>query len=68
MPASITLDRRLHDATFSIEFLAWQEHVLMVGTACAGKSLLAEALGYAAVQSGHAARFSPADDHFWVMK
>ena len=62
--ASITLDRRLLDAAFSLEFLARHEHVLLVGPAGVGKSFLAQALGYAAVRAGHTVRFSHADDYF----
>ena len=38
--ASITLDRRLLDAVFSLEFLDRHEHVLLVGPAGVGKELL----------------------------
>ena len=65
--ASITLDRRLLDAAFSLEFLARREHVLLVGPAGVGKSFLAHALGYAAVRAGHTVRFSRADDFFKAM-
>ena len=65
--APITLDRRLLDAAFSLEFLARREHVLLVGPAGVGKSFLAQALGYAAVRAGHTVRFSHADDYFRVM-
>ena len=41
--ASITLDRRLLDAAFSLEFLDRHEHVLLVGPAGVGKSFLAQA-------------------------
>ena len=44
--AAITLDRRLLDAVFSLEFLDKHEHVLLVGPAGVGKSFLAQALGY----------------------
>ena len=54
--ASITLDRRLLDAAFSLQFLARNEHVLLVGPAGVGKSFLAQALGYAAVRAGHTVR------------
>ena len=50
--ASITLDRRLLDAVFSLEFLDRHEHVLLVGPAGVGKSFFAQALGYAAVRAG----------------
>jgi DNA replication protein DnaC len=43
--ASITLDRRLMDAVFSLEFLSRHEHVLLVGPVGVGKSFLAQALG-----------------------
>ena len=42
--ASSTLDRRLLDAVFSLEFLDKHEHVLLVGPAGVGKSFLAQAL------------------------
>ena len=65
--ASITLDRRLLDAVFSLEFLDKHEHVLLVGPAGVGKSFLAQALGYAAVRSGHTVRFIHADNFFRTM-
>jgi DNA replication protein DnaC len=54
--ASITLDRRLLDAVFSLEFLDKHEHVLLVGPAGVGKSFLAQALGYSAIRAGHTVR------------
>ncbi len=60
--ASITVDRRLLDAVFSMEFLAKREHVLLLGPAGVGKSFLAQAIGYTAVRSGHTVRFIRADD------
>ena len=65
--ASITMDRRLLDAAFSLEFLDKHEHVLLVGPAGVGKSFLAQALGYSAVRAGHTVRFSHADDFFKAM-
>ena len=65
--ASITLDRRLIDAVFSLEFLDKHEHVLLVGPAGVGKSFLAQALGYSAVRAGHTVRFTHADDYFRTM-
>ena len=65
--ASITLDRRLLDAVFSLEFLDRHEHVLLVGPAGVGKSFLAQALGYSAVRSGHTVRFIHADGFFRAM-
>ena len=62
--ASITVDRRLLDAVFSLEFLSKHEHVLLVGPAGVGKSFLAQALGYASVRAGHTVRFIHADDYF----
>ena len=64
---SITLDRRLLDAVFSLEFLDRHEHVLLLGPAGVGKSFLAQALGYAAVRSGHTVRFIHADNFFRAM-
>ena len=65
--ASITLDRRLLDAVFSLEFLDKHEHVLLVGPAGVGKSFQAQALGYSAVRAGHTVRFSHADGFFKAM-
>ena len=65
--ASITLDRRLMAAVFSLEFLDEHEHVLLVGPAGVGKSFLAQALGYSAVRAVHTVRFSHADDFFKAM-
>ena len=62
--ASITLDRRLLDAVFSLEFLDRHEHVLLVGPAGVGKSFFAQALGYAAVRAGYSVRFIHADFFF----
>ncbi len=59
--ASITLDRRLLDAVFSLEFLDKHEHVILVGPAGAGKSFLAQALGHSAVRAGYTVRFIHAD-------
>ena len=65
--ASITMDRRLLDAAFSLEFLDRHEHVLLVGPAGVGKSFMAQALGYSAVRAGHTVRFVHADDFFKIM-
>ena len=65
--ASITVDRRLLDAVFSLEFLSKHEHVLLVGPAGVGKSFLARAPGYASVRAGHTVRFIHADDYFRTM-
>ncbi len=65
--ASITLDRRLLDAAFSLEFIAKHEHVLLMGPAGVGKSYLAQALGYAAVRAGYTVRLIHADDFFKAM-
>ena len=65
--ASITLDRRLLDAAFSLQFLDRNEHVLLVGPVGVGKSFIAQALGYAAVRAGHTVRFVHADDFFRTM-
>ena len=62
--ASIRLDRRLLDAACSLRFLDRREHVLLVGPVGVGKSFLAQALGYAAVRSGHSVRFVTADQYF----
>lgn len=62
--AQITVDRRLVDAVFSLDFLNRHEHVLFVGPVGVGKSFLAQALGYAAVRAGHSVRFIRADAFF----
>jgi DNA replication protein DnaC len=62
--AGITLDRRLLDTAFSLDFLNRHEHVLFVGPVGVGKSFLAQALGFAAVRAGHSVRFSRADAFF----
>ena len=62
--AGITLDRRLVDAAFSLDFLGRHEHVLFVGPVGVGKSFLSQALGYAAVRAGHSVRFTRADAFF----
>ena len=62
--AQITLDRRLVDAVFSLDFLNRHEHVLFVGPVGVGKSFLAQSLGYAAVRAGHSVRFTRADAFF----
>ena len=65
--ASVTLNRRLLDAVFSLEFLSRHEHVLLVGPVGVGKSFLAQALGYAAIRAGHTVRFIHADDFLKAM-
>ena len=65
--AAITLDRRLLDAVFSMEFLAKHEHVLLVGPAGVGKSFMAQALGYTAVRAGYTVRFTHSDNFFRAM-
>lgn len=62
--AGITIDRRLLDAVFSLDFLSRHEHVLLVGPVGVGKSFLAQALGYATVRVGHSVRFTRADAFF----
>ena len=65
--AAVTIDRRLLDAAFSLEFLSRHEHVLLVGPAGVGKTFLAQALGYTAIRAGHTVRFCHADDFFGSM-
>jgi len=62
--AQVTVDRRLVDAVFSLDFLGRHEHVLFAGPVGVGKSFLAQALGYAAVCAGHSVRFTRADAFF----
>ena len=62
--ADISMDRRLVDAAFSLEFLDRSEHVLLVGPVGVGKSFLAQALGYAAVKADYQVRFARADHFF----
>jgi DNA replication protein DnaC len=65
--ASVTLDRRLLDAVFSLDFLSRHEHVLLVGPVGVGKSFMAQALGFTAIRAGHTVRFIHADDFFKTM-
>ena len=65
--AAITLDRRLLDAVFALEFLSKHEHVLLVGPADVEKTFLAQALSYSAIRAGHTVRFLHADDFFRAM-
>ncbi len=65
--ADITVDRRLIDAVFALEFLSRSEHVLLVGPVGVGKSFMAQALGYAAVKTGYSVRFARADHFFGDM-
>jgi len=62
--AGITLDRRLLDAAFSLDFLRRHEHVLFVGPVGVGKTFLGQALGYAAIRAGYSVRFTRADKLF----
>lgn len=62
--AQVTVERRLVDTVFSLDFLNRHEHVLFVGPVGVGKSFLAQALDYAAVRAGHSVRFSRADAFF----
>jgi DNA replication protein DnaC len=62
--AQVTLDRRLLDAVFSLEFLQRHENVILVGPVGVGKSFLVQAIGYAVVRAGHSVRFIRADAFF----
>lgn len=62
--AGITMDRRLIDLVFSLDFLGRHEHVLFVGPVGVGKSFLAQAVGYATARAGHTVRFTRADAYF----
>lgn len=62
--AAVTVNRRMVDAVFSLDFLNRHEHVLLAGPVGVGKSFLAQALGYAAVRAGHSVRFVRADAFF----
>lgn len=62
--AEITVDRRLLNAAFTLEFIQRHEHVLFLGPVGVGKSFLAQSLGYAAVRAGYGVRFIRADDLF----
>lgn len=62
--AQVTLDRRLLDTVFSLDFLQRHENVILVGPVGVGKSFLVQAIGYTAVRSGHSVRFIRADTFF----
>ena len=55
--AQVTLDRRLLDTVFSLEFLQRHENVILVGPVGVGKSFLVQAIGYAVVRAGHNVAF-----------
>lgn len=62
--AQMTVERRLLDAVFSLDFINRHKDVLFVGPVGVGKSFLAQALGYAAVRAGHSVCFARADAFF----
>lgn len=62
--AQVTVDKRLLDAAFSLDFLRRHEHVLFVGPVGVGKTFLAQALGYAAIRAGYSVRFTRANKLF----
>jgi DNA replication protein DnaC len=62
--ASITEDRKLLDAVFSLEFLNHHVHVLFIGPVGLDKSFLSQSLGYATVSTGHSVHFIRVDGFF----
>jgi DNA replication protein DnaC len=60
----ITVDRRMLDNVFSLDFLNQHQHAIFVGPVGVGKSYLAQALGYAVVRTGHSVRFIRTDAFF----
>jgi DNA replication protein DnaC len=62
--SQVTLDRRLLDTVFSLEFLQRHENVILVGPVGVGKSFLVQAIGYSVVRAGHSVRFIRADAFF----
>jgi DNA replication protein DnaC len=62
--AQVTVDRRLLDSVFSLDFLSRHENVILVGPVGVGKSFLVQAIGYAVVRAGHSVRFIRADAFF----
>src|SRR5205823_957044 len=61
--APIQVDRQL-STVFTLRFLDRHEHVLFVGPLGVGKTFLAQALGTAAIRTGHTVFFSRADQLF----
>jgi DNA replication protein DnaC len=59
--APIQVDRRHLQELFTLAFLTRKEHVVLVGPVGVGKTLLAQALGAAAVRAGHSVLFTRAD-------
>lgn len=57
----VQLDRRQLQHIFTLAFLQQKEHVIFVGPVGVGKTLLAQALGTAAVRAGHSVLFVRAD-------
>lgn len=62
--SNVTLDRRLLDTIFSLDFMQRHENVILVGPVGVGKSFLVQAIGYAVVRAGHSVRFIRADSFF----
>ncbi|MFC1593172.1 ATP-binding protein [Candidatus Omnitrophota bacterium] len=62
--AQITVERRVLDTVFSLDFINRHEHVLLSGPVGVGKSFLTQALGYADVRTGHSVSFTRADAFF----
>jgi DNA replication protein DnaC len=62
--SQVTLDRRLLDTVFSLNFLQRHENVILVGPVGVGKSFLVQSIGYAAVRAGYSVRFIRADAFF----
>jgi DNA replication protein DnaC len=62
--AQVTVDRRLLDTVFSLDFLQRHENVILVGPVGVGKSFLVQSIGYAVVRAGHSVRFIRADAFF----
>lgn len=54
-------DKRQLQQLFTLAFLQTKEHVIFVGPVGVGKTMLAQALGAAAVRAGHSVRFVRAD-------
>jgi DNA replication protein DnaC len=57
----VRLDKRQLQHLFTLAFLQEREHVIFVGPVGVGKTMLAQALGSAAVRAGHSVRFTRAD-------
>jgi DNA replication protein DnaC len=66
--ARITYDRALLDQLRMLRFMEERHHVLLMGPVGVGKTMMAHALGYLAIQRGHSVHCETADKLFLRLK